>query len=194
LEKNIFWIKFDILARRIRVGRPVLQRTRLSIARLRALETIRAGHETGRNTMFWGVWIPGLFHTKIADTHGTLLTHMGEPNTGSRDPNSLWYRNTRLDRLPITITSLPPFCKCRDLLFVSLYARVLHCLLLVSECNSLEEYLNKFTKWEDLMTHGTMIFEQFANSTRVQELRSQDGQRDMVLENAILFMRDALIS
>jgi hypothetical protein len=57
--------------------------------------------------MFWGVWIPGLFHTKIADTHGTLLTHMGKPNTG---------------------------------------------------------------------------------------LRSQDGQGDMVLENAILFMRDALIS
>ena len=65
----------------------------LSIARLRALETIRAGHETGRNAMFWGVWIPGLFHAKIADTHGTLLTHMGKPNTGSRDPNSLWYQN-----------------------------------------------------------------------------------------------------
>jgi hypothetical protein len=42
------------------------------------------------------------------------------------------------------------------------------------------------------MTHGKMIFEQFA--TRVQELRSQDGQGDMVLENAILVMRDALIS
>ena len=166
----------------------------LSIARLRALETIRAGHETGRNAMFWGVWIPGLFHAKIADTHGTLLTHMGKSNTGSRDPNSLWYQNTRLDRLPITITSLPPFRKCRDLLFVSLYARVLHCLLLVSGCNNLEEYLIKFTEWEDLMTHGKMIFERFGNSSRVQELRSQDGQGDMVLENAILFMRDALIS
>lgn len=166
----------------------------LSIARLRALETIRAGHETGRNAMFWGAWIPGLFHAKIADALGTLLTHMGKPNTGLRDPNSLWYQNTRLDRLPITITSLPPFRKCRDLLFVSLYARVLHCLLLVSGCNSLEEYLVKFTKWEDLVTHGKAIFEQFANSSRVQELRSQEGQGDMVLENAILFMRDALIS
>ena len=49
----------------------------------------------------------------------------------------------------------------------------------------------KFTKWEDLMTYGTAIFEQFANSSRVQELQSQG---DMVLENAILFMCDALIS
>lgn len=40
----------------------------------------------------------------------------------------------------------------------------------------------------------TMIFEQFANSPRVHELRSHDGQGDMVLENTILFMRGALIS
>lgn len=166
----------------------------LSIARLRALELIRAGHESGRNAMFWGAWIPGLFHAKIADALGTLLTHFGKPDTGSRDPNSLWYENTRLDRLPITVTSLPPFRKCRDLLFISLYARVLHCLLLVSRCNSLGEYLIKFTNWDDLTKHATMIFEQFANSSRVQELRGLEGEGDTVLENAILFMRDALIS
>ena len=69
----------------------------LSIARLCALELIRAGHESGRNAMFWGAWIPGLFHAKITDALGTLLTHFGRPDTGSRDPNSLWYENTCLD-------------------------------------------------------------------------------------------------
>ena len=39
-----------------------------------------------------------------------------------------------------------------------------------------------------------MIFEQFTNSSRVQELWSRDGEGDMVFENAILFMRDGLIS
>jgi len=144
--------------------------------------------------MFWGTWIPGLFHAKIADALGTLLTHFRKPDTGARNPNSSWYENTRLDRLPITVTSLPPFHKCCDLLFISLYARILHCLLLVSGCNSLEEYLIKFTNWDDLMTHATMIFEQFANSLRVQELRGQEGEGDTVFENAILFMRDALVS
>jgi len=130
----------------------------------------------------------------ITSTLGTLLTHFRKPDTGSHDPNSLWYENTCLDRLPITVTSLPPFRKCRDLLFISLYACVLHCLLLVSGCNSLEEYLIRFTNWEDLTTHATMIFERFVNSSRVQELRGREGEGDMVFENAILFMRDALIS
>ncbi|KAF8177453.1 hypothetical protein BJ912DRAFT_856950 [Pholiota molesta] len=81
----------------------------LSIAHLRALELIRAGQESGYPGFFWGVWIPGLFHAKIADAHGTLLTHFGKPNTGAQNPGSLWFHNTRLDRLPITTTSLPNF-------------------------------------------------------------------------------------
>ena len=166
----------------------------LSIAWLHALKVIWARHESGRNAMLWGAWIPGLFHAKIADALRTLLMHFSKPDTGSQDPNSLWYENTHLDWLPITITSLQPFCKCHDLLFVSLYACVLHCLLLVSECNNLEEYLIKFTKWEDLMTHTKVIFEQFKNSSCVQELQSEDGQGDNVFENMILFMCDALIS
>jgi len=57
--------------------------------------------------MFWGAWIPGLFHAKIADALG-ILTHFRKPDIGSHDPNSLWYENTHLDQLPITITSLTP--------------------------------------------------------------------------------------
>ena len=51
-----------------------------------------------------------------------------------------WVFEIRLDRLPIKLTSLPTYRAVRDLIFVSLYARVLHCLLLVSNYNSLEEY------------------------------------------------------
>lgn len=94
----------------------------LSIARLRALENIRAGHEDGEPGFFGGVWILGLFHAKIADIHGTLLSHFGKADTGSRNPGSLWFHNAHLDRLPITITSLPTFRTCRDLVFTSLYA------------------------------------------------------------------------
>jgi hypothetical protein len=116
----------------------------LSIARLQALEIIRASQESGYSGYFWGAWIPGLFHTKIADAHGTLLTHFGKLNTGSQNPGLLWFHNTRLDRLPITTTSLPNFRTCHDLIFVLLYAHVLHCLLLVSNCQMLDDYLIKF--------------------------------------------------
>jgi hypothetical protein len=178
----------------------------MSIARLRALEGIRAGHESGENGFFWGAWIPGLFHAKIADIHGTLLAHFGKPDTGTQNPGSLWFHNSRLDRLPITLTSLPPFRTSRDLVFISLYARICHCLLLVSGCASLEDYLNKFTKWDDLFAHANQIYESYASASKVHELRqkrkehlSQSGSRkptegDMVFENAALFLRDALIS
>lgn len=185
----------------------------LSIARLRALELIRSGQEAKYPGFFWGAWIAGLFHAKLADTQGTLLTHWGKPNTGARNPGSLWFHNTRLDRLPITTTSLPTFRVCRDLVFVSLYSRVLHCLLVVSNCKSFDEYAVKFTSWENLVTHAQQIYETYANSETVEDLRWKRKQEeeahsdmaeaaekespsegDMVFENALLFMRDALIS
>ena len=157
---------------------------------------------------FFFALIIGLFHAKIADVHGGLETHFGKPNTGSRNPGSLSFHNTRLDRLPITLTSLPPFRVCRDLIFVSLYARVLHCLLLVSDCLSLEDYLTKHGSWEELLSHVRQIEDKFANPAKVEDLRwqrmrsqgrSTDGKAmpvegDMVFENASLFLRDALLS
>jgi hypothetical protein len=179
----------------------------LSIARLRALEYIRAGQEEGSEGYFWGVWIPGLFHSKIADTLGTLLNHFGLPDSGTRNPTSLGYHNTRINRLPITLSSLPPFRTSRDLIFVLLYSRVLHCLLLASGYKSLAEYSFKVFKWETLVEHATSIFDKFANSALVEELRSEREESlqgkeegspptegDAVLENASLFLRDALIS
>ncbi|KJA14115.1 hypothetical protein HYPSUDRAFT_122284, partial [Hypholoma sublateritium FD-334 SS-4] len=173
-----------------------------------------------------GAWIPGLFHAKMADMQGTLLSHWGKPNTGARNPGSLWFHNTCLDRLPITTTSLPPFRVCRDLVFISLYARVLHCLLLVSGCKSLDEYIIKFKSWDSLVVHATNIYETYANSDTVDELRwkrkteqhtadaaqatgmetgeaggagtpadtFKPTQGDMVFENSLLFLRDALVS
>ena len=180
----------------------------LSLARLRALEFIRAGQEDGYEGFFWGVWIPGLFHAKISDARGTLLNHFGKPESAAQSPWSLGFQNSRLDRLPITLTSLPTFRTSRDLIFVALYARVLHCLCLTSRF-SLEEYTLKVDKWETLVEHATNILQNYANSALVDELCSQradsleeqDGsanpkptEGDAVFENASLFLRDALIS
>jgi hypothetical protein len=69
----------------------------LTAARLRAVENIHAGQEYGHNGFFGSIWLPGLFHGKIADTTGTLITHWGKPNSGAGNPGSLWFHNTRLD-------------------------------------------------------------------------------------------------
>ncbi|KAF9538142.1 hypothetical protein CPC08DRAFT_526145 [Agrocybe pediades] len=175
----------------------------LSLARFRAIENIRAGQETGFNAFFGSTWIPGLFHGKMADMLGLLQTHWGKPNTGTRNPASLWFHNTRLGRLPIVLTSPPSFRVTRDLVFVSLYARVLHCLLLVSATETLDQYSTKFTTWEELVKHAELVFERYAQATTVTELReSRDNlgsantvtDGDMVFENAVLFLRDVLVS
>ncbi|KDR71311.1 hypothetical protein GALMADRAFT_39882, partial [Galerina marginata CBS 339.88] len=178
----------------------------LTIARLRALVNIRAGHEGGYTGFGWGVWMPGFFHAKMADIHGVFMTHWGKPSAGPQNPGCLGFHNTVLQRKPILLTSLPPFRTCRDLIFVSLYARILHCLLLVSKQGSLEDYSKDIT-WEKLYDDARTIMLRYANADVVADLRWRRRQAtalspecltlregDMVFENAVLFLRDALIS
>lgn len=141
----------------------------LTIAWQRSILNIQVGHEDGADSWKHIVLMPGLFHAKIADCHGLLTTHFGKSST--RSPGSLAFHNTCLDRLPIVLTSLPSFRVCRDLIMVSLYARVLYLLLQVSNTNTIEEYLKQYTSWTDLQEHAKKILERYTDADRVQELR-----------------------
>ncbi|KAJ7823342.1 hypothetical protein B0H14DRAFT_2597994 [Mycena olivaceomarginata] len=88
----------------------ILAGDQLSIARLRSLLNTRAGHEGGYSGFGWGVWMPGLFHGKIADMHGFFVTHWGVPHCGTRNPGSLSFHNTHLHQSPdssIIASSVP---------------------------------------------------------------------------------------
>lgn len=197
----------------------VVSGDQLSIARIRSLVQNRAGHETLGRSFLWALCMPGLFHYKMAATHGLLELHYGTQSQS--DPGSLVNHNTSLNRKPIVLTSFPPFRTARDLIFVSLYARVLHCLLLVSGCDSLDVYASK-TSFADLQAHAKAVVAQYANAQvaqRVREKREEERRAweaarqeqvpsqgpeddtekfvpkegDEVLENAILYMRDGLV-
>ncbi|KAJ3561784.1 hypothetical protein NP233_g9984 [Leucocoprinus birnbaumii] len=155
------------------------------------------------------VLINGLFHAKIADIHGLLETHFGKPELGVADPGSLCFHNSHLDRLPITLTSLPTFRTLCHLVFVSLYARVLHCLLHVSGEETLENYSSHVTLWDVLVPHAQRILDEYASAATVLDLRYEckqteeasekmgsepDAVGDMVFENGVLFLHDALVS
>jgi hypothetical protein len=146
----------------------------LTIARLRALQNICAGHKGGYTGFGWGVWMPGPFYLKMADIHGSFLLHWGKATLGPRSPGCLSFHNTVLQHKPIVITSLHPFHTCCDLIFVSLYARILHCLLLVSNCSSLSEYIaQEDLSWSLLETHAHKILIEYANSDVAANLRWQ---------------------
>lgn len=169
----------------------------LTIARLRSIIAARAGNEGGASAMRWALFIPGLFHYKIAATHGILLAHLGLPNRELKNPGSLGAHNNLLQRKPIVATSLPNFRTCRDLIFVSLYARILHCLLLVSGKESLADLAEGLT-WANLRVYATSVVDKYADSRLVDELRRGRAMRgatdgDIVFENALIFLRDALV-
>ena len=174
----------------------------LSLAHFHSIKLIHTGHEDGHWAFFGTTWLTGLFHTKMADVTGTLFTHWGKPNTGSRNPGSLWFHNTRLDWLPITLTSLPSFWVCHDIIFVSLYAWVLHLLLLIASVPSLDQYAQRHEDWATLISHAELIYDQYASASVVRELqrkrKTSTGDKvtegDMVFENVILFLQDSLIS
>jgi hypothetical protein len=151
----------------------------LTQARQRTILAIRGGHEDAAQAYMGRAFMPGLFHGKMTDIHGILETHFGKPHAGNRSPGGLAYHNKCLDRLPIVLSSLPPFSTARDLVMVSLYARVLHCLLLVSGKASLEEYLETVNSWGLVHSHARLIYERYANADYVQEMRERRIPEEM---------------
>ncbi|KAJ7803922.1 hypothetical protein B0H14DRAFT_3091919 [Mycena olivaceomarginata] len=172
----------------------------LTITRLCSLLGICTGHEGGYSGFGWGVWMPGLFHGKIADMHGFFVTHWGVPHRGTRNPGSLFFHNTHLHRTPIVLSSLPPFRICRDLAFVLLYARG---LLLVTGKSTLDECADSIETFEQLEAHAAAVQQKYANGSLVSDLRWKcvmaDGSEsvdpgDKIYENTCLLLCDALVS
>lgn len=156
----------------------------LTIARQRSIVNIRLGHEDGADSWQHVALMPGLFHVKLADCNALMEMHFGKPNAGTRSPGGLAFHNTVLDRIPIVLTSLPSFRVCRDLVMTSLYARVLHCLLLVSGKSSLEEYVSALDSFDTLTKHATEIYDKYTDADFVQELREMRAPEEYHREAA----------
>ncbi|KAI0077522.1 hypothetical protein K474DRAFT_1595949, partial [Panus rudis PR-1116 ss-1] len=196
----------------------ILWGDQLSVARLRSVSAARVGHDSPANALLNIVYGPGLFHFQLAICGAILETHWGDPHSYTKNPSSLCHNNIRLDRKPIVLSSLPPYHTSRDLIFVSLYARVFHCLELVTG-KSLNEYVEDVTL-EQLLEDVSQLVDRYANTATVSNLREarkdelsehtnskeNDTQvpsetpdppplssGDMLHENGILFLRDALL-
>ena len=165
----------------------------LSLARLRSLLNIRAGQEGEYEGFSWLVMVPGLFHVKIADVHGLMITYFGQMS----NPSCIICDNTALNRLPLTLTSLPNYRTCLNVILISLYAQILSCLLMVSNQPTLEAYGKSVKTFEQLQDDAAKVYDWFVATNRIHELCSERellgrGHGDVVFENAVLFNRDVL--
>jgi hypothetical protein len=143
-----------------------------------------------------------------------LTTHLGNAAAGKDSPGSLAFHNSVLERKAFVESSLPSFAISRDLIMDSLAARVLHCLLRVSKCATLEDYCNRLEScdktssdtdaaneqsWHQLLVDAEMVYDTYASTQKVSELRTAryladkgENEGDMVYEDALLFLRDGL--
>ncbi|KAG9088039.1 hypothetical protein FRC07_012688 [Ceratobasidium sp. 392] len=191
-----------------------------SISNLRKGKECCAGHEGPETSFINLVFIVGFFHLLMTAVTGFLILHFGKPADGIHNAGSLYYHNRLLERKPIAINSPIHYTQARNLISVSLIARVLHCLTLVRSCASIEEYAQHLSKldighdssvcntehepnfppsWNRLVEDAAKIYNRYASTGTVEALRrarrlASPGQNagDMVYENALLFMRDML--
>ncbi|KAG8709847.1 hypothetical protein FRC11_005160 [Ceratobasidium sp. 423] len=181
----------------------------LTVSWLHAIAKNRMGHESGYESFEWLVPVIGLFHLKMAQTQGILDIHLGSSNS-SRNPTSLAFQNTILQQKPIPTPT--PFHTARDLIQVSLYARVLHCLQLVSGKNELPALAHQLSQldsqdpkippkrsFDHLRQLAQRIYQEHASTLKVYYLRKARkaggegcNAGDMIFEDSSLFIRDAL--
>ncbi|TDL13616.1 hypothetical protein BD410DRAFT_735116, partial [Rickenella mellea] len=139
----------------------------------------------------------GLFHVKMAGTRMILNEHWGKAN--SKSPWCLWLENTLLARKPISAgwkaKQLPPFRPTFELIVdLSLPAHVLNGCELLCGNESLAKWAASIKDYEDVRTLVGKVKNDLFSAVRVEELRAlPEDRRDIVLENIILFNRDAII-
>ncbi|KAF5335492.1 hypothetical protein D9611_012206 [Ephemerocybe angulata] len=140
----------------------------------------------------------GLFHAKVAGTRCVANEFWGVAN--SKAAWSLWKVNTVLSRKPISggwgvkPKQLPPYQTIVELVLrLALTANVLDGYRLYCGAGiSLDVWVAGVKTHGDLRKVSRQVLEQLASGKRVHELRTR-AVRDPVLENIILFNRDALI-
>ncbi|KAJ3492391.1 hypothetical protein NLI96_g67 [Meripilus lineatus] len=191
-------------------GKPVFAKNikiiwgdQLSMAHVRSVKNTRIGHASPYMSYLNCTCGPGLFHYIISAAGFGLEIHWGDPHTWTKNPGSLVFHNTLLGRKPFVITSPPPYRTSRDLIFVSLYGRIFHCLEHVANISNLDEFAAQVS-FDQLRLYAREILTRFADSDKAERLRSARAkeqifgsenitQGDMVFENAVLFLRDALL-
>ncbi|CAE6446189.1 unnamed protein product [Rhizoctonia solani] len=164
-----------------------------SLKNLGTAKEDRAGNDDPEYSFGNVTFIIGLFHTVMAAVTGFLILHFGRTTAGAYNPGSLHFHNRLLERKPIAINSPIPFTVAKNLIQVSLLARVLHCLTLVSGCTTIGEYVMYLTtldtaqgigqqmpnttqdrerSWKQLVADATTVYDQYANSQTVEKLCS----------------------
>ncbi|KAF8171352.1 hypothetical protein K438DRAFT_1613022 [Mycena galopus ATCC 62051] len=152
------------------------------------LESARRNSTTPVAGMRWG-----LFHSQMAGGRMTINEHWGSPN--SVWAGGLWWEHNKLlKRKPLTAgwggKKATEWQPAHELIQISLPAHVVDGFRIHCGNDSLADWAQT-VKAEEFDTVAQKVFTNLFSSATVEELRERES-RDITLENAILYNRDAL--
>ncbi|KAJ7429454.1 hypothetical protein B0H11DRAFT_1767668 [Mycena galericulata] len=135
----------------------------------------------------------GLFHGQMAGGRLTINEHWGQPN--SLWPGGLWWEHNKLlKRKPLMAgwggKKATEWKPAHELIHISLPAHIVDAFRIYCGHENLSEWAKSATITE-FDTVAKTVFEKLFSTAAVNELRSRTV-RDITLENAILYNRDAL--
>jgi hypothetical protein len=125
----------------------------------------------------------------------TVNEHWGKPN--SLWAGGLWWEHNKLlKRKPITAgwsgKKATPWKPAHELIHISLPAHIVDGFRIYCGHSKLEEWAKNATI-EEFNRVSRIVFDKLFSTAAVDERRAkEDGDRDVTLENAILYNRDAL--
>ncbi|KAF8961386.1 hypothetical protein BDZ97DRAFT_1905532 [Flammula alnicola] len=172
----------------------------LTKERLEAVRRSRRIERTPKRRFQYVVFIPGLFHFKMACADALWRTWI-QPQTGRQDPNSL-YQHAGVLRPQETgkIGTKPGFRRMHDLIHHDIAASMLNCWGLEAEghnkkWSSLDAFANSQPSWDLIVEMSEdIVLKYVGNIPNLREARKKpDHQRDKIFENQILRNRDELL-
>ncbi|KAJ7022234.1 hypothetical protein C8F04DRAFT_971719, partial [Mycena alexandri] len=159
------------------------------------IESARRNSTTPIESMRASVRRWGLFHGEMAGGRLTVNEHWGKPN--SLWPGGLWWEHNKLlKRKPITAgwsgKKATPWKPAHELIHISLPAHIVDGCRIHCGNENLEEWAKDATT-DEFNEVSQVVFDELFSTAAVDKLRvREDGDRDITLENAILYNRDAL--
>ena len=172
----------------------------LTKERLDSVRESRSIEETPKNRFQYLVFLPGLFHYKMACADALFRTYL-QPKEGRDDENSM-FQHIGILRPDETgkMVSKPGFRRMHEAVHHDLWASMLDCWRLAAQSQNpawttLELFSKASPSWDLIVQMSRIIVRTFvANSNGLDKARSKSAtERDKRFENQTLRNRDELL-
>lgn len=165
--------------------------------RIDGLRRMRVIEHSSRNRLDFVVFVPGLFHLKMAATDAFWRAHV-QPRLGRDDPTG-FYEYVRHLRPKETgkFTSAPGFRRMHDTIHHATWIDVLDCWRLEFASlgyQSLSTYTHTKPSWDTIVQISEQMVEKYLPGRDFADIREQEGKdRDARFENQALRKQHGLL-